>query len=62
MNWKQIEELKYLLEQDGLQSVLDTVAILLEEQTGDQGIEQMQETFLICECLRNFNEKCRGSI
>ena len=59
MNWKQAEELKYMLEQDGLQPVLDTIAILLEEQVGDQGIEQMQETFLICECLRNFSEKCR---
>ena len=59
MNWKQAEELKYMLEQDGLQSVLDTVAVLLEEQVGDQGIEQMQETFLICEWLRNFSEKCR---
>lgn len=58
MNFNDQETLRHLVQTEGLQSVLDMIASVLEEDIGDQGSEMMQETFLISECLREFTGRC----
>lgn len=60
MNFKDINDLGYMVQEFGLQQVLDAIATNLEDQVQDQGVDQIQETFLLCDCLREFSAKCKG--